>query len=214
MSAALPVILLGAGGHAAVLADALQAAGTPMLGHAAPQSGELPGLPWLGDDDQIATRDPAGVALVNGLGSVGDPALRRRVQARFEAAGFRFVGVVHPRAVVSPQARLAADAQVMAGAVVQAGARLDAGCIVNTGALVDHHAVLGPWCHVAPGAVVCGDVTLAERCHVGAGAVLRQGVRLGPATLVGAGAVVVDDCDGYAVLVGVPARPQAEGTKR
>ena len=40
MSAALPVILLGAGGHAAVLADALQAAGATVLGHAAPQPGD------------------------------------------------------------------------------------------------------------------------------------------------------------------------------
>lgn len=214
MSIDLPVIVLGAGGHAAVLADALAACGAVLLGHAAPESGALPGLPWLGDDDRIAARDAGTVRLANGIGSVGDPSLRQRVQARFEAAGFRFIGVVHPRAVVSPQAHLAPDVQVMAGAVVQAGARLAAGCIVNTGALVDHHAVLAPWCHVAPGAVVCGDVTLADRCHVGAGAVLRQGVRLGPATVVGAGAVVVHDCDGQAVLVGVPARLQAEGTKR
>jgi sugar O-acyltransferase (sialic acid O-acetyltransferase NeuD family) len=211
----LPVIIVGAGGHGVVLADALLAAGRSVLGfvEADPTRREdRPlGLAVLGDDGALARQNRARVCLVNGIGGTGrsaGAALRERVQARLERDGWVFSGVRHPSAIVSSSAVVAADAQLLAGCVVQPRARIGRAAIVNTRAVVEHDARLGDFVHVAPGAVLCGSVTVGAGTHIGAGATIRQGVTLGAGVLVGAGATVVADFD-RGVLVGVPARDRS-----
>ncbi len=201
------VVVLGAGGHARVLLDALRLLGDDVVGCIDPDpAAGLPGVPRLGGDEAFATLDPAGVLLVNGLGSIASTALRRRVHADATARGFAFATVVHPSAVVARDVVLAAGAQVCAGAVLQTGARVLDDALVNTRASVDHDSVVGAHAHVAPGAVVCGGVTIGDGAHVGTGAVLVQGVRIGADALVGAGAVVLRDVAAGRRVVGVPAR--------
>lgn len=208
----VPVIVIGAGGHARVVADALRGAGSEVLGFVDADWGrhgaQLDGLMVLGGDEMLATYRSANVLLANGIGSIGIPTRRRAVHEALAADGWRFTTVIHPRATVSPHARLEEGAQVMAGAVVQPGAVIGVGCIVNTGSVVDHDCVLGAHCHVAPGATLSGEVHLGAECHVGTGAVVVQSIRLGARTLIGAGAVVVRDHPGAATLVGVPAQAQ------
>jgi sugar O-acyltransferase (sialic acid O-acetyltransferase NeuD family) len=205
-------IILGAGGHAGVLADALLAGNEAVHGFTdrdpARHGATLCGLPVLGDDDALAAYDLHAVALVNGIGSLDNraPSVRSRIQQGFMSQGWRFPPVIHPNACVSRFAQLGVGVQVMAGCVVQAGARIGDGVILNTRSVIEHDAVVGAWSHVAPGATICGDVLLGEFCHVGAGAVIRQGVVLGARCLIGAGAAVVQDFPADMVLAGVPAR--------
>lgn len=209
----LPVIVIGAGGHAAVVADALLAAGRQVIGltdAASERHGSrVCGVPVLGDDTVLAQYRPDQVELANGLGSLTGSVmpLRRRIQEGLEARGWYFCSVVHPAAIVSPFAALSSAVHLMAGCIVQPGASVGKGAIVNTAAVVEHDVAVGAWSHIAPGARVCGDVALGEGSHIGAGSVLRQGVALGPATLVGIGAVVVKSFEGNVTLVGVPAHP-------
>ncbi len=214
-----PVVIIGAGGHATVVADALLEAGTNVLGFTdsdASLHGMLRlGLSILGTDDVLSQHSMDTVRLANGLGFVsgtGRASVRARVQQRLEAAGWTFVGVLHPRAVVSRHATLGAGCQVLAGAIVQAGARVGANTIVNTAAIVEHDAIVGDWCHLAPRATLCGQTRVGAGSLVGAGAVLRQSITIGVDTLVGAGAVVLRDSPGHETLCGVPARPL--GTKQ
>ncbi len=205
----LPVIVVGAGGHALVVADALLLCGTEVLGFTDPDpslSGtRYLGLPVLGGDDILQGHRPSEVRLVNGIGGARPAALRRKVQRGLEAEGWTFVSVRHPSAVVSPFAEVAAGSQLLARCVIQAHAKVGKGAIVNTGAIVEHDVDVGSFAHVAPGAVLCGEVTVGEESHVGAGSVVRQGARLGPRTLVAAGAAVIADFQGEGLLAGVPA---------
>lgn len=208
------VVIVGAGGHAVVLADALLAAGDEVLGFtdadAALRGAERCGLRVLGGDEVLDSYERARVRLVNGIGGIGcvGDMLRRHVQQRLHAQGWRFAGVRHPSAVVSRFAHLHDDVQLLAGCIVQADARLAEGCVVNTAAVIEHDVVLEAYIHVAPRALLCGGVRVGEGSHVGAGAVVRQGLRLGARTVIGAGAVVVKDCEGGTTLVGVPAAVQ------
>jgi UDP-perosamine 4-acetyltransferase len=206
----LPVIVIGAGGHARVVADALRAAGSEVLGHTDPapelQGRLVLGLPVLGGDEALLRWNRSQVVLANGIGGVGSLVLRIRVQQRVQSLGWTFVTVIHPAATLSPHATVGAGAQVLARAVLNPGADIGVGAIVNTAAVVEHDVVVGPFSHVAPGATLCGDVRIGAECHVGAGAVVLQGVTLGPRTIVGAGAVVIRDHEGGGTLVGVPAR--------
>lgn len=206
----LPVLVIGAGGHGRVVADALRAMGRKVLGFldvAADLEGtQIDGLPVLGSDARLQGYPPASVRLANGIGSTVSTAARRQVYERLTAAGFQFETVRHPAATVASSAVLSTGAQVMAGAVLQPGVVIGEDTIINTGALIDHDCLIGSHCHVAPGAVLSGGVRIGDGCHIGTAASVVQGVTIGAEALIAAGAVVVGDVSTGARMVGVPAR--------
>lgn len=206
----LPVLILGAGGHGLVVADALLASGRQVAGFLdidpAARGGSRLGLPVLGDDSLLSDFPAGTVALANGLGSVAMPASRRAIYLSRVAEDYEFATVLHPGAIVSPHAVLGQGVQVMAGAVIQPEARIGDNVLVNTRASVDHGCDIGSHSHLAPGCILSGDVRLGQNCHVGSGAVIIQGIELGHGTVVGAGAVVIGDHGPHATLIGVPAR--------
>lgn len=201
------VVLLGAGGHARVLAEALGERGVRVRGFIAPSAdgSRLGDVPWLGDDTTLG--DLGAVLLVNGVGSTGSLDRRTALHAAGLAAGLEFATVVHPTAVVAPSAVLGAGAQVLSGAIVGPGARIGADAIVNTGAIVDHDSVVGEHSHIATAAALAGDVVVGRGAHIGLGARVLQGVRVGSSSVIGAGAVVLRDVPDATTVVGVPARP-------
>lgn len=206
----LPVIVLGAGGHAKVLIDALQRAGVEIAGATDADPGKcgksLLGVTVFGGDDVLGRYLPDSVRLVNGLGSVRVDGARRRLFERFKDQGYQFAAVVHPSAIVAPDVVLAEGAQVMAGAVVQTGSRIGKNAIINTRAAVDHDCRIGEHAHIAPGATLSGAVEVGDGAHVGTGASIIQGIRIGRDCLVAAGAVVVGDVRDGAKVAGVPAK--------
>jgi sugar O-acyltransferase (sialic acid O-acetyltransferase NeuD family) len=205
-----PVIIVGAGGHGRVVADTLRASGIRVLGFTDIRAELLrttvASLPVLGTDEALSAYPSAAILLANGIGSTDVPLLRRRVFEERKAAAYRFIIVVHPRAIVASSAVLQEGAQIMAGAVVQGGAVIGVDAVVNTGALVDHDCDVGAHCHLAPGCVLSGGVRLGEGSHVGTGACIIQDVTLGAGCMVAAGAVVVGDHRAGMRLAGVPAR--------
>jgi sugar O-acyltransferase (sialic acid O-acetyltransferase NeuD family) len=216
-----PILIVGAGGHGAVLADALLAAGEPVIGMtdraSALHDTQVCGVRVIGDDSALSAYAPLSVFLVNGIGTVGSPrdAARWTRQRALADAGWEFASVRHPSAVISRFAAIANGAQLMAGCVVQVGATVGVGAIVNSAAVIEHGTTIGAWSHVAPGAVVCGDVSVGQRSLIGAGAVVRQGIAIGDDCVIAAGAVVVRDVASGSLVRGVPAaesatRPQAQ----
>lgn len=192
-----PVIILGGGGHAKVLIDALRRSGVEIVGVADPglkigEPGPL-GTIVMGDDEMIAEQDPARIELVNGIGSVSNTRLRREVYGRFKAQGYRFFTVVHPSAILGEGVFLGEGAQIMAGVVVQVEAQIGANSIVNTRASIDHDCTIGEHCHIAPGVTISGGVSVGASTHIGTGAVVIQNIRIGAECLVGAGAVLRHD---------------------
>ncbi|MBD3670070.1 MAG: acetyltransferase [Gammaproteobacteria bacterium] len=195
------LLLIGGGGHAKVLIDALQTLRANLLGVVDPGlsagTGNGPlGLDVLGGDDVIKDYDPQNTWLVNGIGSMpGDKGVRSELFLRYKQMGYRFATVVHPAATVSEHAILDEGVQVMAGVVIQAGVRLGENTIINSGALVDHDCDIGRHCHLAPRSCLSGAVHVAEQTHIGVGATVIQGVRIGSQAVIGAGAIVVRDVD-------------------
>lgn len=200
------VVVIGGGGHARVLLDALSSMGVRVAGVVAPSI--APGLraPLLGDDSWLLEQDAGKVLLVNALGSTSNTAARAAVFDRFRSAGFRFATVVHRAAIVAADATLGEGAQVMAGAIVQPGVVLAENVLVNTGAQLDHDCVVGAHSHIAPGVVCSGAVRIGDRVHVGVGAIVIQGVSIGAEALIGAGSLVLRDVGAKAVAYGSPAR--------
>jgi UDP-perosamine 4-acetyltransferase len=192
------VLVLGAGGHARPVIEALRATGAEILGLLDDaEGGPLLGVPRLGPIAALAAHAAAGLGAVV---AIGDNATRGRLGALCRAQGLALPALVHPSALVSPSARIEEGAQVMARAVIGPLAVIGALALVNTGAIVEHDATVEEAAHVAPGAVLCGFVRIGARALVGAGAVLQPGVVVGPDARIAGGAA-------GATAAGVPARP-------
>jgi UDP-perosamine 4-acetyltransferase len=204
------VIVLGAGGHAKVVIEALLRAGVTILGIAdrdpARRGERILGIPVVGDDAAVLLHPADSVLLVNGLGSTAVSKARRELFLGMKGKGYSFFSAVHPSAVVATDALLMEGAQVMAGAIIQPGTRVGRNAIVNTGASVDHDCLIGDHVHVAPGATLSGGVTVGEGAHIGTGATVIQGISIGRDSLVAAGAVVVRNVPEGSTVKGVPAQ--------
>ncbi|MGG5888733.1 acetyltransferase [Falsiroseomonas sp. HC035] len=203
----MAVLVLGAGGHARPVIEAIRANGSAVAGllDDGGDHGPVLGCAWLGDTGLLAALRAQG--LVEAVIAIGDNAARQRLGALCEAAGFTLPPLLHPAALVSPSASIAAGAQVMARAVVGPEAALGRLALVNTGAIVEHECTLGEAAHLGPGAVLCGRVSLGARVLVAAGAVVRPGVTIGEDALVAPGAAVSAEVTPGARIGGVPARP-------
>lgn len=203
----LPIVVIGAGGHARVLAEALVLGERRIAGHVAPEAALRGALgSYLGGDDAVAGLLAQGMMFALGVGFVNAAGAARRAAMLDLVPEAAWASVAHPRSIVSPSAQVGAGAFIAAGAVLGCDAVLGRGVIVNTGAVVDHDCQIGVNSHIATGARLAGSVTVGAHVLIGAGAVVRQGIAIGDGAIVGAGAVVIRDVAAGAVVVGNPAR--------
>ena len=206
-----PLIIIGGGGHAAVLAELMNDRQRPVLGFTDVQASEsdslLTGLTFLGDDAAIlSSHSPDEFELVNGLGSTGKIKRRAILFNHFTAAGYGFTDIVHPTAYLSPSVTHGQGLQILAGAIANTGAQLGNNVLINSRALVEHHCTIGDHSHIASGAVVCGGCRIGQSVHIGAGAVINQGITIGDGAIIASGAVVIADVAAGSLMVGVPAQ--------
>lgn len=206
-----PIVVVGGGGHARVIVEALRAARADILGYVDREDrGEgWVGAPYLGSDETLpVSHSPATVELANGLGP-RPRELRGLRRERFEALkrlGYDFATIVHPSVIVAAGVDLGEGCQVMAGAVIQPGCRIGVDSVINTAAVLDHDCSIGRHVHLAPGATLCGRVVVDDDAFLGAGTIVIDGVRIGHGSLVAAGTVVTADVAGESMVAGVPGR--------
>ena len=109
--------LYGAGGHAKVIRDILEACGLTLSGI----SDDNPELQqWMEYEvtHELNTDEEVIVC-------VGKAEHRKTIAKRLQHQGHRFGTAIHPTAVVSPYASIGEGTVVMAGAVINSGARID-----------------------------------------------------------------------------------------
>lgn len=211
--------LIGGGGHAAVVADAITRANAIVHAIYDDEDVNLPHPP-LGDDARGRT-EIAGVAIKPFRSwttveaserphalhiAVGNIQLRADLIEDVLETDASFISVIDPNAIISTSATIGVGAFVAAGAIVNASAEIGDHAIINTSAVVEHDCVVGENSHIAPGATLCGGAVVGRGALIGAGAIALPGSVIGPACVVGAGAVVRGELAAGSTVVGVPAR--------
>ena len=193
---AKPLILLGTGGHAKVVAEALRLSGREILGVTDPNSSpgsNFFGVKVLGGDEAIYDYSPEEVELVNGVGALPGKARRWEIGEQMRRRGYRFASVIHPSAVIAKDVELSEGTQVMAGAVIQPSVKIGVDTIVNTGVCIDHDCEIGANCHLAPGVILSGEVYIGDSVHIGTGTSVIQKLNIGSGTFVAAGSILYKD---------------------
>jgi sugar O-acyltransferase (sialic acid O-acetyltransferase NeuD family) len=177
-------LLIAAGGHAKVVAEALPGPVTAYVDSR--PAGWLKAERIASDEAALADAGLRPLLLAFGMAGTRPDLLEKRLKLLedYLAAGFTAPPVVHPAAVVSRSARIEAGAVILAGAVVQPCATVGPGCIVNTRAIVEHDCAIAAGCHLAPGAIVLGNCEVGRASMIGAGAVVLQGSTVPEGTMV------------------------------
>jgi sugar O-acyltransferase (sialic acid O-acetyltransferase NeuD family) len=204
------ILILGAGGHAQVIADILLQMGK--------QDNATQPIGFLDDNQQLHGQSRLGLPILGDLAAlahleheaviigIGDNRTRAKVFDRVSAAGENFAIACHPRAIVATDVVAQPGTVICAGAVVNPGSRIGHNVILNTSCSVDHHNDIGDHAHIAPGAHLGGDVTIGMGTLVGIGATVMPQRRVGMWSVVGAAALVQRDVADRFVVVGVPAQ--------
>lgn len=199
------ITILGAGGHAKIVIDALRLLHSALGIRLYDDAKQKQDLNFL--DISVETPIPANFESLGNMHiAIGNNRIRQALGNKLILAGNNYISVIHPSAVVSTYAMIGKGHFIAAGAIVAANAELGDGVIVNHQAVVDHDCRIGSWSHIAPSAVLGGEVTIGNGTLIGSGAVILPGVKVGANVIVGAGAVVTKDVMDNAIVVGVPAR--------
>lgn len=196
------VVIIGASGHAKVIADIVIKSGDECVGFLDDNT-QLPekiiGFPYLG-----VISDYTGYAddcwFIIGIGNNAD---RKKLA---ESMNVRWYTAIHPSAQIAVDTQIGEGTAIMANAAVNTSAVIGRHCIINTGAVIEHDNRIGDYVHVSPNAALCGTVHVGAMTHIGAGATVRNNTSICANAVIGAGGVVVKEIVQPGTYVGVPAR--------
>lgn len=104
----------------------------------------------------------------------GDCAIRWSWVRKLTGEGITVPTLIHPRAYVSPTAKIGPGTVILPGAMVGTGVTVGAGCILNMGSVTDHDCSLGSGCHLAPGAIVKAENHIPDCTKIDSGEVIQN----------------------------------------
>ena len=118
----------------------------------------------------------------------------------------RFATVIHPKATISPLARIGYNVLIMAGVVITSNAVIGNHVCILPNTVIHHDVQIGDYSLIGSNVTVAGNTKIGNNCYVGSGSSIINGVEIGDKTLVGIGTNVTKTFPQYSKLVGNPAR--------
>ncbi len=194
------ILVLGHGGHAKSLIDAIEAAGIyEIAGFIDNDAGDRTGYrryKVIGGDERLADFFRSGIRCACiGVGFLGNGGVRNRLYAYLKEIGYSVPAIIDPSAVLAKDVTIGEGTFIGKGAIINADTHIGKMAIVNTAAVIEHDCVIGDFCHVAVAGTICGTVRMGKNVFVGANATVIQGIRIGDNAIIGAGTLVVKDVE-------------------
>ena len=208
------VVIIGAGGHAKVIADIILKSGDNVYG-------------FLDDNKDVGTEVIGDYAVVGKVEdclklqksnkelsfviAIGSNEVRKIISEKYTM--LNYYTAIHPNAVIGIQVSIAEGSVVMANAVINPSTKIGKHCIINTATIVEHDNIIEDYVHLSPNATLCGTVHIGECTHIGAGVTIKNNISVTSNCVVGAGAVVVKNIENEGIYVGVPIKSIKEGKR-
>jgi sugar O-acyltransferase (sialic acid O-acetyltransferase NeuD family) len=195
----VPILLLGAGGHARACIDVIEQEGrfdvAGLVGLRHEVGSRIFGYPVLGTDADLSWLLSDYNHVLVSVGQIKTPEPRMRLFDFLVQNNCVLPVIVSPYAFVSAHAKLGVGTIVMHSAVINAGAVVGRNCIINSQALVEHDVVIADHCHIATAAAINSGVHIDSGTFIGSNSSVRQCINIGERCLIGMGQRVLADCE-------------------
>lgn len=200
------VIIIGAGGHAKVIADIIEKSGDQIVGFLDDKIEKntiiVKDYKVIGDLNSrfslsIANKDYEFIT------AIGDNKKREEIS---KSPNLKFYTAIHPSAQIGLDVKIEEGTAIMANVCINSSARIGKHCIINTGAIIEHDNIIENFVHISPNSALGGTVRIGENTHIGIGSVVKNNITICKNCTVGAGAVVVKNIEKEGTYIGVPAR--------
>ncbi|MDF3028636.1 MAG: acetyltransferase [Fluviicola sp.] len=163
------VVIIGAGGHARVIADALSYSNEYLLAGFFDDSiavGEVVfgDAKVLGTVEDFTSKRIQPDACIIGI---GDNTIRRKLVN--ETIGVTWATVIHPKSIIATNAVVGQGAVVLAGAVINSNSEIGRHSIINSNVVVDHDCKVGEFSHLAIGTLLGSNSVISDsvKTHIG-----------------------------------------------
>ena len=200
------VVIIGAGGHAKVIADIIVKSGDKLLGFL---DDNIKKGKKIINEYQILGKIDESINLQKGtqnlyfIIAIGDNYTRKSICERYH---LNYYTAIHPSSNIGMNVKIEEGTAIMANACINANTRIGKNCIINTGAVIEHDNIIEDYVHISPNATLCGTVKVSSYTHIGAGVVVKNNIKITDNCIIGAGAVVVKDIEEKGTYVGIPTK--------
>ena len=188
------VVILGASGHAHVIADIISACGDKVEAFLDDNTSIIGVTGTISEYEKYIDCE-----FVVGIGNAD-------IREKISALPVKWYTAIHPSAIISPSASVGEGTVVMPNAVINSRATIGKHCIINTGAIIEHDNTIDDFVHISVGVKLGGTVRVGKSAWIGIGAIINNNTNVCSGCIIGAGAVVVTDIKMKGRYIGIPAK--------
>lgn len=186
------IVILGAGGHAHVVADIIRAEGNEVTAFLDDDSSQQDNSGPISDYKKYHDCE-----FVIGIGNSD-------VREKLSKISVKWHTAIHPSAIVSPSVKIKEGTVIMPMVVINARTVIGKHCILNTGAIVEHDNLIGDYSHISVGSKLGGTVSIGKKCWIGIGSTIKNNLTITDNVLIGAGSLVIKSICESGVYFGTP----------
>lgn len=197
------VVILGAGGHAKVIADIINKSGDEVVGFLDDNLDIQNNIIYLNKKVLGTTNDIDKYKDYYFVIGIGNNKIRKKLAEKYN---LKWYTAIHPNAVIGNNVTIGEGSVIMPGVVINTGTSIGSHCIINTSSSIDHDNVIENFVHISPGSHLCGTVKVGEESWICAGVTVINNINIISNCIIGAGSVVLKSIEKSGTYVGIPAK--------
>lgn len=201
------VVIIGASGHARVIADIVISSGDEIVGFL-DDNMDIQGSVIFEDKIVLGTTKEEDVEKYKDnyfIIGIGSNRVRKLISEKY--SNLKWYTAIHPNAIIGSNVEIGEGTVLMAGTVINTGTKIGKHCIVNTCSSLDHDNILEDFVHISPGAHLAGTVKIMEGTWICAGVTVINNITIGSNNVIGAGATVIKNIEEEnCTYIGVPVK--------
>lgn len=206
------VIIIGAGGHAKVIADIVKSSGDNLVGFL-DDNMDIQGNVIFEDKIVLGTTKEEDIEKYKDnyfIIGIGSNRVRKLISEKYP--NLKWYTAIHPNAIIGTDVFVGDGTVIMAGVVINTGTSIGKHCIINTCSSLDHDNILEDYVHISPGSHLAGTVKISEGTWICAGVTVINNITIAKNNIIGAGATVIKSIEeDNLTYVGVPAKKLIKG---